>query len=1077
MVTEEKTGEKATPEQVAARSVVKQPPGPATGGPPGLQTSLLFQVVQSADEIQPWGQNPKVRDRQLREFITTESLFASALGIVCARNAAFSWFLEGPKMLTARMQEALETANFGRGWQDLMLQTSVDLYTQDTGAFIEVVREGDTPDSPLLSLNHLDAERCYHTGHPEAPVIYEDRDAVYHLLNWWQVVTLTEMPTAEEKLAGLQWCALSRMLLAAQVTRSIAIYHREKASGRHTKAIHLVKGMTSGEIQDAVNQVKAAADSAGLTRYVNPIIVGSIDPRANLEATTLQLASLPEGYDEDKMYKWYISQIAMAFLTDYQEFAPLPGGGLGTSGQSQVLHLKSRGKGPGLFMKMIAQALNYKVLAGVQFGFEEQDLEAEQAEADTKLKRAETRAKKVESGELDEQGARQEALDVGDMSQETFDRLSATEDITPEVTIADEEREGAKTLAPLLVGLGSKAASVGQFLSTRIHKAFTQTADDLAALGYMDTAGRIKLSGLIGGVLRDLDQAMGSDVAAIVERNVADEDARRLVAQVAEKALAGNEVAGYHPFGWTETGKAAEPARAGPFEDERLVAERNLTDVVEKALKRTFARIKKKLREEAGRPLLELPWEISSKELKPGMFDDTAFWGLGKEELMKETSGQVDALLRAGASQAERLGLAVNFELVNQEVLGFAGKYSDTWWAQLQKTNRKALRAAIQTNISQGAPLKSLIKSLEPTFGRARAEMIASTEVTRLYAEGNRMAYASTGLIKQVEWRTVGDERMCSTCGGLEGKRWPLGKEGTVPPAHVSCLPGYARVSAKGIAASSERWYEGDLVVVRTASGKELACTPNHPVAADVGWVSAGSLVRGCYVVSSLGRQWRTRPGDDDGDDVPARIEHVAESFAHQVVTRTERVEVAAEDFHGDGIGSEVAVVRSDSLLVDDWNATRLQQGFQVELARTAVQAEALDGRGTFQLLGQGRHTALGELMGSRYLVGTVSGRHTGPFDGLGGALATRGNAVLKQDAADDAPVDPVSFAQELLGVAGDVFLDQVVQIRWEPFVGHVYNLQTATGWYVAEGIVTHNCRCWLAPVVDGEARTEEAKT
>lgn len=697
MVTE-KTGEKATPEEIAARSVVKLPPAATPGGPPGLQTSLLFMLAQSADEIQPWGNNPKLRDRQLRAFITTESLFASALGIVCARNAAFSWFLKGPKSVTVKMQDALETANFGKGWQDLMLQTSVDLYTQDHAAFIEVVREGDTPESPLLSLNHLDAARCYHTGRPEAPVIYQDSDSVFHLLNWWQVLALSEMPSAEEDKPGLQWCALSRMLLAAQVTRNIAIYQMEKTGGRHTKAIHLVKGMTSSEIQDAVRQVTAAADASGQLRYVSPIIVGSVDPRAMLDTKTLELAGLPEGFDEDKMYKWYTVQIAMAFLTDYQEFAPLPGGGLGSSAQSQVLHLKSRGKGPGLYMKLISQALNFKVLPeGVTFGFEEQDLEAEQAEADTKLKRAEARLKKVESGEYDEQAARQEALDVGDMSQETFDRLSATEDITPEVTVSDEEREGAKE---------------------------------------------------------------------------------------AERALAGTEVAGYSPFGWTARGgKADEPARAGPFEAERLAAERKFADAVEKALRKTFARVKKRLRQRFGAKSLLL---IGEKAVKPNAFDDAAFWALGKNEMLAAAGGQVDGLLRQGATQAQRLGLAVNFDLVNEEVLRFARRYSDDWWKHLRKTNQKALRNAIAKNIREGAPLKSLIKSLESTFGRARAEMIASTEVTRLYAEGNRMGYASAG-VKRVEWRTVMDAQVDPDCADLQGKRWPVGKEKAVPPLHPRC--------------------------------------------------------------------------------------------------------------------------------------------------------------------------------------------------------------------------------------------------------------------------------------------------
>jgi hypothetical protein len=38
--------------------------------------------------------------------------------------------------------------------------------------------------------------------------------------------------------------------------------------------------------------------------------------------------------------------------------------------------------------------------------------------------------------------------------------------------------------------------------------------------------------------------------------------------------------------------------------------------------------------------------------------------------------------------------------------------------------------------------------------------------------------------------------------------------------------------------------------------------------------------------------------------------------------------------------------------------------------------------------------------------------------------------------------------------------LDKVVQVRREPFSGHVYNLQTTGEWYIASGFIVHNCRC-----------------
>ena len=80
--------------------------------------------------------------------------------------------------------------------------------------------------------------------------------------------------------------------------------------------------------------------------------------------------------EEEWRRKWDIAVLALAFLVDYQEFAPLPGGNLGTSAQSQVLHMKSRGKGPGLFMKLFAHFMNFGGVLprSVTFEWDEQDV-------------------------------------------------------------------------------------------------------------------------------------------------------------------------------------------------------------------------------------------------------------------------------------------------------------------------------------------------------------------------------------------------------------------------------------------------------------------------------------------------------------------------------------------------------------------------------------------------------------------------------------------------------------------------------------------------------------------------------
>jgi hypothetical protein len=422
---------------------VKRVPRQQSEYPSGVfESSLLWFVASSADDMEPWGRRVKVRDFQLRNFIGTESTFTSGLGTVVARNAAFDWKVEGPPRTSAAMHRILEDSDQGRGWTSLISKLSIDLYTQDNGAFAEIARlNNDSPDSPVIALNHLDSSRCWNTGDPLKPVIYLDIAGAYHLLNWWSVAPLSEMPAPVDIRPGIQFCALTRLMLAAQVVKNVAIYQREKTGGRNTRAIHMIQGITTDQVNDALDKMRATADAQGLLRYVNPLVVGTIDPEAKIDIKTLELASLPESWDEEKIFKIYVAQIAMAFLTDYQEFAPLPGGNLGTSAQSQVLHDKSRGKGPGLFMKILSHAMNRLVMPkSCEFRFDQQDLDAEEKEATIKKTRREGRSVAILSGELSILEARQEAVDLGDLDQALFERAGGL-DMTENITLTDEDQE------------------------------------------------------------------------------------------------------------------------------------------------------------------------------------------------------------------------------------------------------------------------------------------------------------------------------------------------------------------------------------------------------------------------------------------------------------------------------------------------------------------------------------------------------------------------------------------------------------------------------------------------------------
>ena len=432
-------GTKEVDPKAVAGSVIDTPSAVAAAVP-SITTSLLWFVANAASEITEWGNNPKLRDKQLRAFYPNESYFLSGLGTVSSRNAAFDWVLEGATVPIRHIQDVLNNASNGRGWHDLIVKTSIDLYTQDNGAFWEIVRAGDRPDGVVIGLNHLDSQECWHTGDPMKPVVYRDRKGGYHQLPWYSVVELAELPAPIEKLYGIQLCALTRLLRAAEIIKNITTYEQEKTGGRFQRAVHLVKGISTSEINDALKQVATQADNQGLVRYIQPLVVGSIDPKADIGHDTIELASMPANFSKETEVKLYITIVAMAFLSDYQDFAPLPGGNLGTSTQSEILHMKSRGRGPALFMGLISRALNFSVLPeAVRFKFAEQDLEADQAQADIRKTRSETRKNDLESGMLSVEAAQQQALDKGDISSEIFEMLGSA-DRTPTETLRSGER-------------------------------------------------------------------------------------------------------------------------------------------------------------------------------------------------------------------------------------------------------------------------------------------------------------------------------------------------------------------------------------------------------------------------------------------------------------------------------------------------------------------------------------------------------------------------------------------------------------------------------------------------------------
>ena len=136
-------------------------------------------------------------------------------------------------------------------------------------------------------------------------------------------------------------------------------------------------------------------------------------------------------------------------------------------------------------------------------------------------------------------------------------------------------------------------------------------------------------------------------------------------------------------------------------------------------------------------------------------------------------------------------GLTVDWELANAGAAEWARLYGSNLVNNITGTTLSRLQNEIAGFIENGENMGQLTARLEPLFGPERADLIASTEVTRAFAEGNMTAWRESGIIQRREWRTSNDEIVCLICGPLNGKitgldePFPGGVDS--PPAHPRC--------------------------------------------------------------------------------------------------------------------------------------------------------------------------------------------------------------------------------------------------------------------------------------------------
>ena len=433
----------------------------------------------------------------------------------------------------------------------------------------------------------------------------------------------------------------------------------------------------------------------------------------------------------------------------------------------------------------------------------------------------------------------------------------------------------------------------------------------------------------------------------------------------------------------------------------------------------------------------------------------------------------------------------VNFR--RQLETGEMGNGQAPWDRRLSATERQQARSyfrqASEGRRADRARINALVERYRDSLINRRAKNIARTEVHRAFIEGQDELWRQAqqrrlfddSEVRRV-WIVTPDDRLRPSHRAIPGMN-----KGGVPvdgvfqtpfgpvtgPAHahpdlINCfLPG---TEVRGtFVAGLESWYSGDAVELQTVGGNRLAVTPNHPVLTARGLVPANQVSEGDHLVAYRDEVRLDGPGDVDEQDRPARVEEVFQALA--AVTGRRSVDRGRLYLHGDevDIQGDIDQVGADGMFEYAADPVRDLPGVLPEVSEGAGV-----GIGTLDPCREAVPGASpGGVCGSGLMTYLVDG-HPAPLDPLRRGSSPDLDAVLTKESRDRASGDP-TVATEIVGRgAGLVCLDQVTRVLRYPFSGHVYDLQSTTGWIVSQSIVSSNCRCTVA--LEFDAVEDEAQ-
>ena len=484
---------------------------------------------------------------------------------------------------------------------------------------------------------------------------------------------------------------------------------------------------------------------------------------------------------------------------------------------------------------------------------------------------------------------------------------------------------------------------------------------------------------------------------------------------------------------------------------------------------------------------------------------------------------------------ADSPGLAASFNVLPkgaiEMLLGFLAPEGPLYerLRLLAPTVTSAVAQAILEGVTLGFNPRKIAAIVQGAFGRGLTDALRFVRTAQLwsYREANRATFVANGdLLDGWIWHSALDDRTCMSCIAMHGTVHPVTE--TLNDHHNGRaeMPGNL-ILTDNASAFETLDYKGDVVVIRTASGKFLAVTPNHPVLTRRGWIAAAFIKEGDDVISDNRGELAPLGMSPDKHEVPTCVEQIPGSFD---MLRLGRVPEASKYLDANnGPDGQVDVVYINRFLWDGFDSS-LKKYIRQQFfgGRNAISGRLFGFSGFTQTFGRGRLTS-DRVLGIFNACLPLFGSHCLETNGIGLRKCMALDTAIAQDTGYNTPRDIELFGQSHFGmigkvkgnnlirrqsdfiptisgnfpafdcatfggvpeqpaslesiregllrsmpagssnfnaITGQVVFDRVVDVGIRTFTGHVYSLQTQQEWYYSNGIISHNCA--MVPLVKG---------